>query len=125
MYHTWILWVSILGDVDFKEWYIDGLGPGGLDYQAAKTPTKTDQQKPADCDFLFFEVTDFTQHMVNRWFRARWFGFRLDPLMKGIANYGHPKNTRPNRQFTIRWWLFFWFMASQPTPPGPRTPPKK
>ncbi len=25
--------------------------------------------------------------MVNRWFGTRWFGFRKDPLMKGIVTY--------------------------------------
>ncbi len=50
-----------------------------------------------------------SQLMVfNCWFGARWFGFRKDPLMKGIGNLGCtpiriPNHRAPNQQLTISW----------------------
>ena len=52
---------------------------------------------------LLFSRFNLEQLMVNGWFGARWFGFRLDPLMKGIVTYGHPDaNPKPPAQT----WIF-------------------
>ena len=52
-------------------------------------------------------VWNHHQLMVNWWFGARWFGFRTDPLMKGIGNLGctpRISNHQPKpTMITISW----------------------